>query len=117
MRKIFLSVSSVAIASTLLLSGCSHSELNPKDPVTLTLWHVYGEQADSPMNLLIEDFNQTIGEEKGIFIKVTNISNATQIGEKLLEAQEGNAGAQFMPDLFFCHSNNAEELGIENLIN
>lgn len=117
MRKIFLSVSSAAIASTLLLFGCSQSNLNPKDPVTLTLWHVYGEQTDSPMNLLIEDFNQTIGEEQGIFIKVTNISNVSQIGQKLLEAQEGNAGAQFMPDLFFCHSNNAEELGIENLIN
>lgn len=87
MRKIFLSVSSAAIASTLLLFGCSQSNLNPKDPVTLTLWHVYGEQTDSPMNLLIEDFNQTIGEEQGIFIKVTNISNVSQIGQKLLEAQ------------------------------
>lgn len=32
----------------LCFSGCSErSLLNPKNPVTLTLWHTYGEQADS----------------------------------------------------------------------
>lgn len=100
------------------LVGCSgESELDPENPVTLTLWHVYGEQADSPMNHLIEQFNQTVGQEKGIIIDVTLMSSASQIGPKLLEAQKGTAGVPVMPDLFFCHNNNAEELGAENLIN
>jgi len=35
------------------LCACSDkSLLDPNDPVTLTIWHVYGEQADAPMNLL-----------------------------------------------------------------
>ena len=54
------------------LTGCSDkTKLDPDNPVTLTMWHVYGEQADSPMNRLIEEFNRTVGAEKGIIINVT----------------------------------------------
>lgn len=50
-----------------LLCGCSEkSKLDSKEPVTLTMWHVYGEQADSPMNKLVEEFNRTVGKKKGI---------------------------------------------------
>ena len=90
--------------------------LEPDEPVTLTMWHVYGEQADSPMNKYIEEFNRTVGKEKGIIINVTMMSNASQIGDKLLEAQANKPGAPDMPDLFFCHNNNAALLGAENLI-
>lgn len=98
--------------------GCTKKTLlDPKNPVTLTMWHVYGEQADSPMNKQIEEFNQTVGKEKGIIINVTLMSSANYIGSKLLDAQAGKAGVPNMPDLFFCHTNNATDLGIENLIN
>ena len=90
--------------------------LDPDKPVTLTMWHVYGEQADSPMNKYIEEFNRTVGKEKGIIISVTMMSNASQIGDKLVEAQADKLGAPDMPDLFFCHNNNAALLGTENLI-
>ncbi len=100
------------------LTGCNKKTLlDPEKPVTLTMWHVYGEQADSPMNRLIEEFNSTVGKEKGIIIDVTLMSSTAQIGEKLLTAQANGAGALEMPDLFFCHNNNAEELGSENLLN
>ena len=96
----------------LCMAGCTtKSELHADEPVTLTMWHVYGEQADSPMNRLIDEFNKTIGKEKGIVIDVTMMSNSSQIGGKLLEAQADLPGAPEMPDLFFCHSNNADALG------
>lgn len=93
------------------------NKLDPNEPITLTLWHVYGEQADSPMNRLIEEFNQTTGREKGIIIDVTLMSNASAIGTKLIDAQNGKPGVPAMPDLFFCHSSNAAELGEDDLIN
>lgn len=101
-----------------LLTGCSDkTELDSKNPVTLNMWHVYGEQADSPMNRLVEEFNLTLGKEKGIIINVSSMSSTAQIGEKLLSTQKGEAGSMEMPDLFFCHNNNAAELGTENLLN
>lgn len=113
-------VRSLILAGLILalgLSGCSgRSRLHPKDPVTLTVWHVYGEQADSPMNRLIEEFNQTVGAERGIILDVTLMSSASDIGQKLLDAQKGVPGVPSMPDLFFCHVNNVKELGTENLV-
>jgi len=107
-----------ALLLLLSITGCSEKTLlDARKPVTLSMWHVYGEQADSPMNRLIKEFNETVGAEKGVIIDVTLMSNASQIGQKLLAAQDDAPGVPNMPDLFFCHSNNAEELGIENLIN
>ena len=99
------------------IAGCGNkTELDPSQPVTLTIWHVYGEQAESPMNRLIEEFNNTVGKEKGIIINTTLMSNASQIGPKLLDSQAGKPGSLDMPDLFFCHNSNVSELGVDNVI-
>lgn len=116
-RTIAIILASLMLILPAVLGGCSErSLLDPGSPVTLTMWHVYGEQADSPMNRLIEEFNRSVGRERGVIIDVTLMSSTAQIGEKLLSAQKGAAGALEMPDLFFCHNNNAAELGAENLI-
>lgn len=81
------------------------------------MWHVYGEQVNSPMNDIVEQFNSTVGKDKGIVINVTLMSNASQIGKKLKDAQTGKAGSKEMPDLFFCHASDARGLGVNNLLN
>ena len=117
MKKI-LAVLMIFLTMLGCITGCGEkSELSPNNPVTLTLWHVYGEQASSPMNLLVNEFNQTVGREKGIIINVTSMTNASKVGPALLDAQTGHPGAPEMPDLFFCHNNNAEALGKDNLVN
>lgn len=99
------------------LTACADkTTLDPENPVTLTMWHVYGEQADSPMNRLVEEFNRTVGKDEGIIINVSLMSSATQISEKILAAKNDEAGAMEMPDLFFCHNNNARELGADVLL-
>lgn len=106
-----------AFVLVLSLAGCGEKPLlSPKDPVTLSMWHVYGEQAGSPMDLLVDEFNETVGQEQGIVINVTNLSGAGKIGAELLAAQSGEPGALEMPDLFTCHIGDALALGAENLI-
>ena len=114
-RKLFLLLLIFSI-SICCLPGCKKSELDKNKPVTLTMWHVYGEQADSPMNRLIDEFNETVGVEKGIIINVTAMSNASKIGEKLLDAHNKIPGSAEMPDLFFAHKSNALELGTDCLL-
>ena len=117
MKKIAAALLACQLLLVSLLVGCSaKTELDAKNPVTLTMWHVYGEQADSPMNRLVEEFNRTLGKEKGIIINVSLMSSTAQIGEKLLAAQNSDAGAMDMPDLFFCHNNNVKELGADNVL-
>ena len=114
-RKLFLLLLIFSI-SICCLSGCKKSELDKNKPVTLTMWHVYGEQADSPMNRLIDEFNETVGVEKGIIINVTAMSNASKIGEKLLDSHNKIPGSAEMPDLFFAHKSNVLELGADCLL-
>ena len=82
------------------VAGCGSSGktlLSPKDPTLLSIWHVYGEQADSPMNRLITEFNDTVGREKGILLNVTNMTNSAAIGGQLQDAKAGKPGALDYP--------------------
>lgn len=99
------------------LAGCGEKTLlSPDDPVELTFWHVYGEQAGSPMDVLVDEFNRTVGQETGVSVKVTGMGSATTIGDFLLKSQAGGADVREMPDLFTCHLDNAVDLGLENLV-
>ena len=73
----------------LLSPAAGKKLLNKKEPVSLSFWHVYGEQAGSPMDLLVQEFNRTVGQEQ-----VTGMSSASQIGGYLKEAQSGGKGVQ-----------------------
>lgn len=116
MKKL-ISMILITIILSLCLSGCADKTLlDPKKPVTLTLWHTYGEQTDSPMNRLVEEFNQTVGKEKGIVISVELMTVAAKIGSRLTEAKNSVPGATDVPDLFFCHNNDALAFGVENLL-
>ena len=104
----------MAVIMVFALTGCGNqSLLSAKEPVELTMWHVYGEQAGSPMDTLVEEFNRTEGKEQGVRVKVTGMSSAAKIGGFLLEVQgEG----QEMPDLFTCHIGDAIALGEDKLL-
>lgn len=98
----------------LSLVGCAQkAAFDPNDPVTLNMWHVYGEQADSPMNRLVDEFNATVGHEKGIIVTVTNVTSTSKISAQLREAVSNAPDAPDMPDLFSAHTATAESAGLE----
>ena len=106
----------LSAALLLTLSACGEDTLlNKREPVTVTFWHVYGEQSGSPMDVLVQEFNRTVGTDKGVRVQVTNLSSASMIGGFLKEAQKGG-DLQDMPDLFTCHIADATALGEDNLV-
>ncbi len=115
--KKFITIILILILSIFSIAGCSNKDLlDPDNPVTLTMWHVYGEQTDSSMNYLISEFNSTVGKEKGIVIKVTNMTTTPDLKNQLLEAKEGSPGAPDMPDIFSSRPDTTLNLGVENLV-
>ena len=83
------------------LSGCgTTSPLNPKEPVTLTMWHNYGGDMQQAMDYLIDQFNSTVGKEQGIVIDVTAISSSSELNKSLAMIVNGDPGAPDMPDIF-----------------
>ena len=116
MKKRLFSLLLVSVLVFTLTSCGEKSLLRETDPVTLNFWHVYGEQSGSPMDLLVQEFNRTVGQEKGVRVQVTNLSSASKIGGFLKEAQKGGRDAPEMPDLFTCHISDATALGSDNLV-
>ncbi|MCI6347560.1 MAG: hypothetical protein MR880_04570, partial [Negativibacillus massiliensis] len=80
-RKIVLAV---LLVCSFLLGGCSLLTVNSKQPVTINIWHVYGAQTDSPLNDLIQTFNETVGKEQGIQVEVSMVSNNKNIHKDIL---------------------------------
>ncbi len=91
----------VIFCTLLTLTGCSEkSKLDPKNPVTLTMWHNYGGNMQVTMDLLIDEFNATVGKEKGIVIDVTAISSSSDLNRSLAMIVNEDPGAPEMPDIF-----------------
>ena len=60
----------LAAALTFSLTGCGNkSLLDPGNPVSLTVWHYYNGSQQAAFDSLVEEFNTTVGREKGIYVQ------------------------------------------------
>lgn len=116
MRKIIAIIICLAILIP-SFSGCSQqNNPSPENPITLTMWHVYGSQTTSPLNTLIDEFNGTVGKENGITINVVSVTSSSAIDKALLAAASEEPGAADLPDLFTAYPRVVEIVGEENLL-
>ena len=83
------------------VTGCGQKK--DAEPLTVTLWHVYGGEVDSPLNGLIEEFNSTIGAQQNIRVKVELVSNSGSIHKSVLAAANNDPGAPSLPDMFVSY--------------
>ena len=101
-----------------LLSGCGagKAKLDANHPLTVTLWHNYGGQMQQTMDELIDDFNMTVGREKGVIVSVTSVSAMKEQEERLKMIAEGNPGAEDMPDIVTAYPHTAMLLSENGLL-
>lgn len=92
----------ILLAAAVTLSGCGTAAIK-EVPVTLTFWHVYGDQTDSPLNDLVDEFNETIGSQKEIKVQVTFVSDTNSIHEAVLRSAREEPGAGDLPDMFISY--------------
>lgn len=97
--------------------GCnSRNSLDPKNPVTLTMWHNYGGQMKILMDEMMDEFNRTVGVEKGIIVSVTSISGSSALHDKLMSAAAGDPGTPSLPDLAVAYPKTALLLAGKGLL-
>lgn len=100
MRKLLIAFIILFTLPMVIFTGCNESaKVNSKNPVTLDLWHNYGGQLKETMDNMIDEFNETIGAEKGIIINITSISGSSTLHEKLVMAANDDPGAPPLPDI------------------
>lgn len=111
-KKILCAIMITAISLSFI--GCSRNK--NEAPTTVTLWHVYGAQTDSPLNDMIDTFNQTVGQEEGIQVEVTSVSNNKNIHKAILASAFGDAGAAPLPDMFVAYPKTVLAMPDDNVL-
>lgn len=116
MKKI-LSIILTFVITAVCFSGCSDKTKPDADnPVTLTMWHVYGSQTKSPLNDAIDQFNDTVGRENGVTVNVVSVTSSSAIDKALSASANGEPGAEDLPDLFTAYPRVAEIVGEDKLL-
>lgn len=117
MMKKILSIILIFAITVVCFSGCSDKTKPDADnPVTLTMWHVYGSQTKSPLNDAIDQFNDTVGRENGVTVNVVSVTSSSAIDKALSASANGEPGAEDLPDLFTAYPRVAEIVGEDKLL-
>ena len=96
------------VASAVLLAGCGNkTALDAKNPTTITVWHYYnGEQMDA-FDGLVNEFNETVGKEKGIIVESYGQGSVSDLETNVLAAIKGEVGASEVPNVFAAYADTA----------
>lgn len=100
----------------LALSGCSMTEksgsvkLDADNPTVVTVWHYYNGTQLEAFDQLIQEFNETEGQEQGIVVEAVSQGNVQSLEEAVLDAAEQKAGTGIMPSIFAAYADTAYEV-------
>lgn len=95
-------------AMSIVLNGCgSKSPLDAKSPVTIEIWTYYNGDQLTAFDTLVEEFNETIGKEKGIFVKGRSQGSVNDLETNVLAAVRGEVGADEVPNIFAAYADTA----------
>lgn len=94
-----------------VVSGCGSekSPLNPDEPVSITVWHYYNGTQQAAFDTLIEEFNNTVGNKRGIYVQSYSQGSVSDLESAVRDSINGKVGASEMPDVFSAYSDTAYE--------
>ncbi len=93
------------------LAGCGKANpLDPSDPVSLTVWHYYNGSQQAAFDILVEEFNETVGREKGIYVQSYSQGSVSDLETAVRDTVSGKVGADEMPDIFSSYADTAYEV-------
>lgn len=103
-KKIIACLMAASMVFTIL--GCNDSKndssgvsLDPENPTTVTIWNYYNGDQLVAFEKLVEQFNDSVGQEKGIFVVSVSQGDIETVANSLLDSVNGIAGAEVRPSL------------------
>lgn len=111
-----LKLISVLISSVVLsisLNGCKKTSnqtdygLDAKNPITLNIWHYYNGVQQTNFDEIVNEFNETVGYEKGIIVDSTAEGSIEELSEKVLSALNNEIGSISTPNIFAAYAETA----------
>lgn len=112
----------IALAASVSLlipfaGGCANQKepvkLDPKNPVTVDIWHYYNGAQKTAFDHLITEFNETIGLEKGIIVEGINQGSINELTCSIIDSAQNKVGTDPVPNIFAAYADTAFQ--IDNL--
>ncbi len=108
-KKIFKKGISLLCAAALVLGCAACSGGSPKQTAVtdITVWTYYnGDQMES-FTKLVDEFNSTVGAEKGISVSTESLGSVNDLEASVMDAAEGKVGASELPNIFSAYADTA----------
>ena len=104
-----------------LLTGCSRDpdasvRLDPKNPVTVEIWHYYNGPQKNAFDDLVSQFNEGPGREQGVVVEAFSQGNVNELIQKVIDAADQKVGAGEIPDIFAAYADTAYQLDQKGLV-
>lgn len=102
----------LSIAVILLFCSCSKGKdiLDPRNSVTITLWHYYHGVQQTALDNMIKEFNSTEGLKRGIVVEAFSYGGVNELSDSVFASARGEAGSLSMPNIFSSYSDTVYEL-------
>lgn len=117
MRKLLIGV---IMITAVLLSGCFGTENRVEkeftNPIEISLWHYYSGNNKTQLETAIEEFNNTVGLEKGIIVTPYGKGSIVELEAAVTKASLGLIDSEKMPDIFSIYPDKALEFGKNHLL-
>ena len=82
----------------------------PAKVTHITVWTYYnGDQLES-FNSLVDQFNETVGAQKGIKVSTESQGSVNDLETSVMDSAEGKVGAAAMPNIFSAYADTAYAL-------
>jgi multiple sugar transport system substrate-binding protein len=91
-------------------------DLDPKNPVVLTIWHNPTGQDVDALSAAMDRFNRSVGRRLGVSVIVTTIAKSEILHEKLTAIALGNTGAPEPPDIAIAYPKSASILAAKGML-
>ena len=85
-------------------------DLNAKDPVTVVLWHYYVSENQQVLENAVNEFNQTVGAEQGVFVESVAKGSIVELETAVSNSAKGVINSEPMPDIFSSYPDKAIEI-------
>jgi multiple sugar transport system substrate-binding protein len=89
----------------LFFAACASEEnptpsLDPSSPVTITVWHYYNGAVMNAFDAMVNEFNETLGMERGIIVEGIGKGNMGELERAVTASANDEIGSLPLPNIF-----------------
>ena len=118
--KMWIRLLALAAGMVIVLCACSANpvkvpKLDPKNPVSIEIWHYYNGPQKTAFDELVTEFNETVGMKQGIIVQAFSQGNVNELINKVIDAANEKVGAGDVPNIFAAYADTAfavDQLGL-----